>query len=191
MSPRQASVIRILLGVVLAVAAFEKIRHPPEVGNLLSDLAPPGSTRLMAFLLLELGLAVWLLLGVAIQWAPLAFVAFLSVLTGVVTVELGRDVPRYCGCFATTHDADSDPDEVRQSLQLTIGRNVLLLIGGSLVFLHRRDSHLASKHPHGSRGKSTTAWMPCRETIDSHQSSCPRTNAGEEENATEVRLHRN
>lgn len=82
----------------------------------------------VAFSIMELSLAAWLLSGFMRQAALLVALALLSAFSGAIAFETKRPNPRPCGCFGAPVAA-IDPETVRKHLWIGLGINLVLMAG--------------------------------------------------------------
>ena len=103
--------LRILLAAVLAWAAVAKLRAGPRFAASLGDLGVPRRARAplaVTVSLVELGLAIVLLLGVATRQAGIAVAALGAVFTLALLRTRVRGRRRTsCGCFGGTRPAST------------------------------------------------------------------------------------
>jgi hypothetical protein len=120
---------RLLIGVVFLLAAYGKWREGINVIPPLSiyDRLVNGLLwRHQAILLIEVGIALWVLLGWRIRWSSAVAAALLIAFSIILTLELRSNAPGSCGCGIHEVLPGGDP---RDAIKQAIARNALLLLG--------------------------------------------------------------
>jgi hypothetical protein len=94
----------------------------------------PGSAGHYAFIAFELGLAVWILSGLAPRASAGVALMVLAVFTLLIAREMRRYDPRPCGCLGDRQVQAVTPGDVRAGLRASLVRNVALMgVAGWLV----------------------------------------------------------
>lgn len=126
---------RLLIGVVFLLAAYGKWREGINVIPPLTiyDRFVNGMLwRHQAMLLIEVGIALWVLVGWRIRWSTAVAAALLITFTVLMAVELRSGAPGDCGCGIHQIFPSGDP---RDALKQAITRNLLLLLGCAWLWL--------------------------------------------------------
>lgn len=97
-------VLRIVLGVVFAYAAYTKLRDPWMIFAMSIDsykLLPEWGVTLLARTLpwFELLLGLVLISGLALRWASIAGAGLLGVFFALMAISYARGLQVDCGCF--------------------------------------------------------------------------------------------
>jgi uncharacterized membrane protein YphA (DoxX/SURF4 family) len=120
------AVIVLLLAAVFALAAVSKMRSRAAFEAMLRKLAPTRLVEPLTRIIpaLELGLAAFLLSGVALRWAALAAFLMLIVFTLFLT-RMRRSGLQGCACFG--EDSNS------ATAAAGIVRNLMLMLGAAFI----------------------------------------------------------
>ena len=131
LSRRLAPWLRIALGQIFILAAWDKILHPAAFADIILNYRMlPGTLVPLAAATLpwvELVLGATLVVGRLVPAAATAGCALLAVFMGALGYNLARGVDVSCGCFST------DPSAAPNAL-LSLARDGGLLLLGLVVF---------------------------------------------------------
>ncbi len=117
-------IIRVLLGALFVFAGAEKIGH---FGDLAASIAgfrilPQPVIGPLAVLLpfFELGLGLYLLVGLFTRAAATIAAVLLTVYAGAIASAVLRHIPANCGCFGPQDTASADWPHVAADLGLAV-----------------------------------------------------------------------
>lgn len=131
LSARLAPWLRVLLGQIFILAAWDKLLHPEAFADvilnyrLLPGVLVPWAAAMLPWVEVVLGAA--LVMNRCVPAAATAGCALLAVFMGALGYDLARGIDVACGCFST--NADAAPNA---ALSLTRDGGILLL--GLVVF---------------------------------------------------------
>ena len=133
-SSRSKSLIRFIAVVLLAVVftytgvskLIQGLGGEPAAPSLLTRFVGTSSAAMVAVGIVEVVLAAWLISGWAKRPAAAVELIALASFTGVLAAEATKEFPKPCGCAAKSAVSD-DPEAVRRSLWVGVGRNLLLM----------------------------------------------------------------
>jgi uncharacterized membrane protein YphA (DoxX/SURF4 family) len=128
--------IRIVIAGVFLLAAWGKFRAGRNEGTpvtIYDGWSQKAQVR-YAIMACEAATGIWLLWGRWSRTSAAVVVVLLSVFSGLIVAEFGRDHPRPCGCFGDAFVAAHDPVAIRVSLQLDLMRNALLITGATWLY---------------------------------------------------------
>ena len=130
---------RLIIGIVLIYASWDKIIHPAEFAKAIGNyhVVPFGLENLMAMVLpwLELLVGICLIAGIMVDGAAIMSVVMMVVFIFAISQALARGISIECGCFSVT---EKSGDNI--GLQ-TILRDIVYLFM-SLVVLYRSERRL-------------------------------------------------
>lgn len=134
--------IRTLLGLVFIAAAVLKWCYPGHNVTLYGDLPSIGIHLPVIIIAAEALLGLWLLSGTAINLAALTGVLALSLFTGAIIFDMLQPHPMPCGCMGAAYVAAHSPGAVERGLALGIGRNILLVVLATTIWITSLQSGL-------------------------------------------------
>lgn len=137
LSARLAPWLRVLLGQIFIIAAWEKLLHPAAFADVILNyrLLPGGLVPFTAVVLpwVEVVLGAALVMN---RYAPAAAATgctLLAIFMSALGYNLARGVDVACGCFST------DPAAIPNAL-FALARDGLMLLLGLVVFWQARDA---------------------------------------------------
>ena len=91
--------LRLGVAGVFISAAILKIAGPSGSATMYGAQTAVMRTAIVT---IELFLAIWLIVGVRVRIAALLAATILSLFTGMIALEITKERPKPCGCFAAT-----------------------------------------------------------------------------------------
>jgi uncharacterized membrane protein YphA (DoxX/SURF4 family) len=130
---------RLLLGVTFVYASYHKILAPAEFAKIVYGygLFPHETINLIAIIIpfIELISGIALITGICTRSAALILVGMLLAFIIAMSINVIRGHEFDCGCFS------ADTSQASNSAWYTLGRNIILLMLGGYVYMHRLDKH--------------------------------------------------
>jgi uncharacterized membrane protein YphA (DoxX/SURF4 family) len=130
--------VRWILAIVFAVAAGLKLGDPGGAETIFGALPLWGRWAVIAA---ELGIAVWLVSGILPRTCAFMTIVLLSVFLGAIVLELGKPVPRPCGCEGAVVILGHEPSSVRKTLLITLSMDVGLILVALAAYYGPNQQH--------------------------------------------------
>ena len=128
---------RLILGVTFIYASYNKILAPAEFAKLVYgyDLFPPETINLISITIpfIELISGIALITGIYKRAAALIIIGMLIAFIISISINVIRGHEFDCGCFSV------ETNQAAKSAKYILGRDVILLILGSYLFMYGLD----------------------------------------------------
>lgn len=127
-----ARVLRLLLGGLFLYAAYDKLLHPDQFAEIMTDyrILPLGTVNLMAAWLpmAELVVGLALLTGIWVRASALTLAGISTIFLVALIATLARGLEFECGCFTTTPTGQA-------RTWASLWQEALLLVGCLLLWM--------------------------------------------------------
>jgi uncharacterized membrane protein YphA (DoxX/SURF4 family) len=130
---------RLLLAAALLLAAWGKwragVNHSPFPETIYDRIVGQHPWLHYTLIFYETALGLWLLSGLKTRWAVRVMLLTLLAFCVLIAKEIISHDPLGCGCGLQPVLPDRGPEVVRKELLLSLGRNVVLMLGAAYVLL--------------------------------------------------------
>jgi len=127
-------IVRVLIALSFGIAAGAKILGFYEPGTMFSSL--PQLLRL-SLVTGEVVLSLWLLSGRMAKTAAFTTLVLLSLFSGAILLEMGKEHPQPCCCLGLAYVKSHDPTMIMRQLQVGLLLDILLMAGAVAIFYDR------------------------------------------------------
>ena len=132
-------IFRMILGVVLIYASYDKILNPTGFSDNIHNfhITPAAVENLVALIIpwLELIVGVFLIFGVFLEGSTSITIGLLTLFIFILSQAVFRGIDVHCGCFKT--EADAGVTDLRFELIKRIAEDFVLL--GIAVIIKLKD----------------------------------------------------
>lgn len=117
--------VRITIGFIFLYASWDKIRHPSEFAEIVSNykLLPYVLINLFSLILpwIEFICGIGLIIGLRIRSCSILLSILVLIFIIALSINWARGIDINCGCFST------EP-QIKYSIPSLIGRDILILL---------------------------------------------------------------